>query len=72
MALVQVGVEQYTKEDHTIGATVEPRYFCGFDEADQQTIPKVKEPKQRTDIPTVADFSFVDVAEDDTEGLPFK
>ena len=68
---VVFGVDQYTKEDHSIGATTKPRYFCGYDEAEQQAIPKVKEAKPRAEAP-VADFGFVDVAEDDTEGLPFK
>ena len=68
---VVFGVEQYTKEDHSIGASVKPRYFCGYDEAEAQAIPKVKEAKPRAEAPA-ADYGFVDVAEDNDEGLPFK
>lgn len=68
---VVFGIDEYTKEDHSIGTTTKPRYFCGYDEAEAQAVPKRKEAKPRAEAPAV-DFGFVDVAEDDTEGLPFK
>lgn len=64
------GIEDYIKEDHSLGASCKPRYFCGYDEAFQQAIPKKKDAKPRAEAPT--DFGFVNVAEDDEAGLPFK
>ena len=64
------GIEDYIKEDHSLGASCKPRYFCGYDEAFQQAIPKKKDAKPRAEAPT--DFGFVNVAEDDETGLPFK
>lgn len=64
------GIEDYIKEDHSLGASCKPRYFCGYDEAFQQAIPKKKDAKPRAEAPT--DFGFVNVAEDDESGLPFK
>ena len=69
---VVFGIEEYTKEDHSIGTSTKPRFFCGYDDAFEQAIPKRKEAKPRADAPTVTDYGFVDVAEEDTEGLPFK
>lgn len=66
------GIEDYIKEDHSLGASCKPRYFCGYDEAFQQAIPKKKDAKPRAESPTMADYGFVNVAEEDTEGLPFK
>lgn len=66
------GIEDYIKEDHSLGASCKPRYFCGYDEAFQQAIPKKKDAKPRAEAPTIVDYGFVNVAEEDTEGLPFK
>ena len=66
------GIEDYIKEDHSLGASCKPRYFCGYDEAFQQAIPKKKDAKPRAEAPTIGDYGFVNVAEEDTEGLPFK
>ena len=68
---VVFGQEEYTKVDHTLGVSTKPRYFCGYDEAFDQQIPKRKEAKPSAEAPSV-DFGFVDVAEDDEAGLPFK
>ena len=68
---VVFGIEDYIKEDHSLGASCKPRYFCGYDEAFQQAIPKKKDAKPRAEAQAV-DFGFVNVAEEDTEGLPFK
>ena len=64
------GIDEYIKEDHSLGASCKPRYFCGYDDAFEQKIPDRKKAKPRTESPT--DFGFVNVAEDDEAGLPFK
>ena len=66
------GIEDYIKEDHSLGASCKPRYFCGYDEAFQQAIPKKKDAKPRAEAPTIGDYGFVNVAEEDESGLPFK
>ena len=67
------GQEEYIKDDRSVGVTVKPRFFCGYDEAEAQPIPKKKEAKPRADIPSVANFDFVNVADElGDEGLPFK
>ena len=68
---VVFGIEEYTNEDHSLGTSTKPRYFCAYDEAEAQAIPKKKEAKPRAEAQAV-DFGFVDVAEDNNEGLPFK
>ena len=67
---VVFGQEEYTKDDHTLGVSTKPRYFCGYDEAYNQKVPerKVQKPK----AVTTPDYSFVNVPDDDLEGLPFK
>ena len=66
------GIEDYIKEDHSLGASCKPRYFCGYDEAFQQAIPKKKDAKPRAEAPAIGDYGFVNVAEEDESGLPFK
>ena len=67
---VVFGQEEYTRDDHQVGVSTKPRYFCGYDEAYDQKIPerKVQKPK----APAAPDYSFVNVEADDLEGLPFK
>ena len=63
-------VKRYTKADHSIGATVDPYYFCNYDTAFEQKVPKENDRTKQNEAPT--DFGFVNVAEDDESGLPFK
>lgn len=67
---VVFGQEEYTKDDHTLGVSTKPRYFCGYDEAFNQKIPERK--VQKSKEAAKPDYSFVNVAADDLEGLPFK
>ena len=67
---VVFGQEEYTKEDHTLGVSTKPRFFCGYEESFSQRIPERKVQKQKA--PAAPDYSFVNVEADDLEGLPFK
>jgi len=71
---VVFGQEEYTKEDYTLGVSTKPRYFCGYDEAYEQKIPEKKVSNNRPAPPPNAkiDTGFMEVAQDDLEGLPFK
>lgn len=76
--------EDYTKEDGTVGFAVKGMRFCNYEKAFEQAVP---EPKRLQSSPAAMaatapasvpfqgqqqpDYGFVNVAEDDTEGLPF-
>ena len=70
---VVFGQEEYTKEDYTVGVSTKPRYFCGYEEAPEQKVPERKQAKNKPAPPPNAntDYGFVNVTQDDTEGLPF-
>ena len=58
------------KSDPELRVYIKPRYVCSFDKAPDQKIPAVK--VKGNAAPAATDYGFVNVAEDDDEGLPFK
>lgn len=68
--------KEYQKQDGSIGFTVEPFFFCDYDQAFDQDVPEVKKverPAQaQAPASAPADEGFMDIADGlDDEGLPF-